>query len=593
LPAFAADLFPLAAVQPGMRGVGRTVFSGDKIEEFQVEILGVIENTGPKESIILARLSGGPLENTGVIAGMSGSPVYLEGKLAGAVAYTFAFSKESIAGIRPIHEMLADVPDRPANQAGTSATPVGRFPRQGSASKRELASNHPLQDRVRLLPSFAEPVSLEPRLEPIATPVGLAGFSDRIMEFFGPQLRSIGLQPMQGVAGRGRASSPEGAEPAALEPGSMISIGLIEGDMDVSASGTVTYVDGKRIHAFGHRFMSSGPTEYPIRRSSVITVVPNLSNSFKIATTGELLGKITLDRSTGISGWLGEGPRMAPLHLSVHSGNGVTHDYNVRIVEDPFLAPFLTQMAVFSAVDATERQVGASSLRLRGEVQFGDGTPALRLDNMFAGPSNVGLQAALGAAIPLAYVLQSGFDPIPLGNIRLQIEASDEEKTIEIDRVWSNKLRVRPGETIELSAVLSGPNGAQSVRTVDYRVPVGLQPGDLQITFSDGDAINALEWQGIAADRRPRSLGELVRAVNRLRPNDRLYVRVWRPGRAVRLQTESLPSPPASVLSVVAAPTAAGSGSSNDWQSTLEEFEVDGLESVLRGNASIKVTVIE
>jgi hypothetical protein len=339
--------------------------------------------------------------------------------------------------------------------------------------------------------------------------------------------------------------------------------------------------------------MASGPTEYPIRRSSVITVVPNLSNSFKIATTGELLGKITLDRSTGISGWLGEGPRMAPLHLSVHSGNGATHDYDVRIVQDPFLAPFLTQMAVFSAVDATERQVGASSLRMRGEVQFGDGTPPLRIDNMFAGPSNVGLQAALGAAIPLAYVLQSGFDPIPLGNIRIQIEASNEEKTVEIDRVWSNKLRVRPGETIELSAVLTGPNGAQRVRTVDYRIPVGLQPGDLQITFSDGDAINALEWQGIAADRRPRSLGELVRAVNRLRPNDRLYVRVWMPGRAVRLQTESLPSPPASVLSVVAAPTAAGSGSTNDWQSTLEEFEVDGLESVLRGNASIKVTVIE
>ncbi len=570
-----------------MRGVGRTVFSGSQVEEFQVEILGVLENVGPRQSIILARLSGGPLEKTGVLAGMSGSPVYLEGKLAGAVAYSFPFTTEPIAGIRPIAEMVEGWPTAEKAAAWAPVAPAPATAFQGVPPL--LAST--LKHAVRLLPPSPLPIPSEPQLMPIATPVALGGFSERTLEVFGPQLRSLGLRPMQGLGGRNRFPSqhPE-AEP---EPGSMVTVGLIRGDLDLSAAGTLTYIDGKRVYGFGHRFLSSGPSELPLSRSSVITVVPNLSNSFKIAGTGSPLGKIVLDRSSGVAGLLGEEPRLLPVELNLHSSLGGTHNYRLEIVNDRFLSPFLVQMALFSAADATERQIGAASFQVRGAVLFDDDTPALRLDNMFAGSSSVALQLAVGTAIPLAYLMQSGFGVLAVRAIRLDVESIDQDRRVAIDRAWASKMRVRAGESVEFSAVLKGPNSPEIVKTVEYQVPVGMRPGDLHVTFSDSTTINLQEWQSLAAAGKARDVSELVRAMNRLRPNDRLYMRVWRPGRVVRLQTERLPSPPASVLSVLSAPTAEASGGSDDWQATIAEFELNGLSSVVEGNLSVKVAVIE
>ena len=230
---------------------------------------------------------------------------------------------------------------------------------------------------------------------------------------------------------------------------------------------------------------------------------------------------------------------------------------------------------------------------VRGEVKFENGTPALRLDNMFAGSSYVAFQLALNTVMPFAYLMESGLEDLSVEGIQLDIESIDEERSVEIDRVWASKTRVRPGEKIELSAALKGANGAQLVKSVTYQIPSSLSPGDLHISFADSASVNLREWQSLGAAKKARDLRELVRAMNRLRPSDRLYVRVWRPGRAVRLESERLPAPPASVMSVLSVPTAAGSGSSEDWQSTLAELELDGLSSVVHGNVAMKVTVIE
>ena len=372
----------------------------------------------------------------------------------------------------------------------------------------------------------------------------------------------------------------------------MITVGLIRGDLDVSAAGTVTYVDGNRLYAFGHRFLSSGPTEMPMMSSSVVAVVPNLSTSFKIAGSGELLGKIVLDHSTGIAGMLGEKPRLLPLEVDVHSSRG-RHHYKVEMVDDPFLSPFLLQMALFSAADATERQVGAASYRVQGAVEFSNGLPPLRLDNMFSAPSMAAFQLATNTAVPLAFLMQSGLDNVAVRDIRVDIESLDEEKSLEIDRVWASRTRLRPGETVRLSAALHGNNGEEILRSVDYQVPLGMKAGELNINFCDAASLNFAEWQNLFGNGRARELPELVRAINRLRRNDRLYVRLWRPGRALQVHSEKLPAPPASVASVLSLPAAAGGRDAQDWQSTVEEFEIDGLSSVVEGNISMKVTVIE
>jgi hypothetical protein len=571
-----------------MQGVGRTVFAGEKIEEFQVEILGVLENVAPQQSLILAKLSGGPLAKTGVMAGMSGSPVYLDGRLAGAVAYSFPFTTEPIAGIRPIAEMIATL-DGPGAPATAGATGAGSAATQALA--KLFAPQGPSSLDLALLPAAPDEANFDPQLVPVATSVGLAGFSERAFEVFGPRLRSLGLHPMQGVGG-GSTAADAPAQP--LQPGSMISVALIRGDLDLNASGTVTYVEDGRVYAFGHRFLSSGPTEMPFAGSSVIAVVPNLSNSFKIAGAGAPLGAITADRSTGVSGRLGAEARMLPLAMEVKTGASGVKSYRMELVNDRVLTPFLLQMALYSAADTSERQVGASSLRVTGMVEFAnEATPPLRLDNMFSGTSNLPMQAATAAAVPLAYLLQNGFDDLQPRSIRLAMESIEEERRLEIDRSWVSNTSVRAGSEIEIAVALRGAKGSEIIRKTKYQVPAGTPAGPLMITVADADSLNAQEWQLFANPRQAPSPDQLIHALNRLRRNDRLYIRIWRPARGFVLQTERLPAPPASVAGLLSIPSKTGGEVKDEWQSAMAEIELGGFDSVVNGQIHTKVTVVE
>lgn len=574
---------PLSEVVAGARGVGRTVFSGDKVEEFEVEILGVLENIGPKQSLILGRLSGGPLAKTGVMAGMSGSPVYIGGKLCGAVAFAFPFTTEPIAGIRPIEEIVGTFSDQAGRPASNLLAAIA--PLAGARGERMIPALE-----ANLLPAGPAAIGADPRLMPVDTPVSMAGFSEGTLELFGPKLRALGLRPMQGVGGRSRAQDSDAAAP---EPGSMISVGLVGGDFNLTAAGTVTHVDGDRLYAFGHRFLSSGPTEMPLMRSSVMALVPNLNNSFKIAGVGPVVGTISQDRSTGIAGLLGKTPKMLPLNIRMRSSRGGEYRYKLDVVNDRYLSPFLLQISLFSAVDATERQLGSSSFRVSGEVKFAGETPPLRLDNMFAGPALVSQQLSLATAVPLAYVMQSGLAGLDVAAIEVEIESIDEERSLTIDRVWASKTRVRPGETVELAAALRDENESEAIKRMTYRVPLSAPPGPLNITFSDGNTLNIMEWQSLGVTRTAKDAAQLVNAANRLRRNDRLFASIWRPERKFRLGSETLPSPPASLQAVLATSAGNDAGVSNDWRSTLEEIEIDGFTSVVEGSATMNLTITE
>src|SRR5882672_3785323 len=372
-PATAAtSFFPLQDVKAGMRGIGKTVFSGDRIEDFQVEILGVLENIAPKQSLILARISGGPIGTTNVMQGMSGSPVYIDGKLVGALAMAFPFSKEPIAGIRPIADMLS-APDKAAPRASAGLSGA---------------------DLLAALPKRGEAMFGSSRMIDIATPVSFGGFTREAIERFAPQLRALGLEPMQGVSSGGRIPTAMGPR-SALKPGSMISVALMTGDLSMGADGTVTHIDGERVYAFGHRFLSVGSTDLPFARSEVLTLLPSVSSSFKISAPRELMGSISLDHSTAISGELGRRAAMVPVSIRVAGPKGKHSSYRMEIVDDRFLSPFLLQMSVFSAIDATERTVGSGSFLVKGRIEFRDGSAPVKLDNMFASDANSAMQVAL------------------------------------------------------------------------------------------------------------------------------------------------------------------------------------------------------
>lgn len=561
-------VLPLKEVRAGQHGIGKTVFSGNKIEEFQVEILGVLENLGPRQSVILARLSGGPLDKTGVMQGMSGSPVYINGRLVGAIALAFNFAKEPIAGIRPIEEMLAI---------------------NGPAGK-SVAENHTPRKDFPLTASVAGPLGPSANLVEISTPVSFSGFTSGTLEQFAPELKKLGLEPRQGVSSGGSLPATLGP-PSQLHPGDMISVDLLSGDLTVGAEGTVTEVDGKRIYAFGHRFMSVGDTELPFARAEVLALLPNLAASFKISSPRQWMGTITQDRSTSIYGELGRKAETVPIALTIKDAHRAPIAYHMQMVNDRVLSPFIMQMAVYSAIDATERTLGLASYSVRGAIEFQHGVQPLRLDNTYAGDFNVPLQASSGVTSPLAYLMSAGFDSLKLKNVTLDIEASERKRLLQIDQVTASPKEVHAGQPVELVVTLTGENGVEVQKTLRYTVPVGAPTGTLNFTVSDATSSNLLDYQQLVATA-PKSPTQLVSFLNSLRPNTNAYVRVWRTDPAFQVQGEDLPDPPASV-GLILNKAQAAQGAWMPRGSKIDELQIPTGNVVVTGSKTVPVDVKE
>jgi hypothetical protein len=547
----AQNFFPLQDVRPGLRGVGRTVFQGDRIEEFQVEILGVLQNLGPKQTIVLARLSGGPLAETGVLQGMSGSPVYIDGKLLGAIALGFPFSKQAIAGIQPIEAMLADATFSVPLPADMNRVPA----RLDGGSHR---------------PSSSAPSRLDGLTE-LPVPLSLSGFSAATLTAFTPRFRNLGFQPQEGVSAgpvnslrnsmivRPSPLRDSALNPGSLQPGSMISVGLITGDMNMTADGTVTYVDGKRIYAFGHRFLDAGAIEFPFARSEVIASIPTLNASFKLTVPREWMGTILSDRNTAIAGEIGRPSHTVPLIISVRSGSARNHDYHLQVVNDRLLTPILTQAALFSTIDATERTVGSGTMRLEGQVEFDGALPPLRIHDMFVSDNALAQQVSADAVVTLGFVLSGGFANLHLKSMSFTLDQIDSKRQLRLAQAWTSAHEVHPGDSVRITALLEGENGLELTRTANYHVPAGAPNGPLNFTISDANTLNFPDFSGVtpASLRAPE---RLIETINSYRASDALYVRIWRQepsfNVAGQLPGAELPDPPPSVMLILADPSA-------------------------------------
>jgi len=312
LAAQSSKFMSVDEVRQGMKGFGKTVFQGTTIEQFDVEVLGVLKNFAPRQDMILARLSGGPLEKTGVIAGMSGSPVYIDGKLVGAVAYAFPFAKEPIAGIQPILQMLGILDQKPGSTPKIAQASSGTLPSESPTAfvlgqLQKLADGIPLHQLLlpqSLLSASPFQAGGAPSLMHIQTPLLVSGASQTALQQFAPLFNAFGFTPVQ-AGGGASAASLKAAAPSKLEPGSSVNVEMIRGDLSWSANGTVTYVDGDRVYAFGHPNLSAGPTDVPMSAGYVISLLPNVQNSFKLAVPLDVVGSFQQDRSTGIAGTLG------------------------------------------------------------------------------------------------------------------------------------------------------------------------------------------------------------------------------------------------------------------------------------------------
>src|SRR6185369_17048600 len=353
------QLFALEDIRPGMKGTARTVFSGTETEEFGVEVLGVLPGfPGPRQSAIIARLTGANVEKTGVFAGMSGSPVWIDGKLVGAIAFSFPFSKEPIAGITPIKQMI-DLFDK-----GSENNTKPKEPRAVSFSQLAATDFKPNLPKPEVSSiSLMAPVSagspliplLGQQMTPIATPLVFSGISQESLSTFAPQLMANGLLPVSGAGGSAPITPMGSVDEKNFPPGSSISVQLVRGDYSLAASGTVTLRDGDRIYAFGHPFLSLGSSDMPMTECSVVTVVPNVNNSFKLAVPGQMVGSISQDRASGIFGLLKQEPKMIPVKVNLHTSRDRTESYSYEIANDTFLTPLLLNITVFNTITSSER----------------------------------------------------------------------------------------------------------------------------------------------------------------------------------------------------------------------------------------------
>jgi hypothetical protein len=488
---------------------------------------------------------------------MSGSPVYIEGKLVGAVAMGFPFSKEAIAGIRPIEDMLRVDP--------------------GAAPARNVASVSPPPRRRPF-------VTGETRLEEIATPVSFSGFTGATLDHFAPHLRELGWDPRQGISGGGAPSDRLG-DPRQLEPGSMISVQLLSGDMSVGADGTITAIDGDRIYAFGHRFLAEGPTDLPFARAEVLALLPNLSSSFKISTAREWMGAITADRDTAISGLTGRQAKLIPVEIRVGPNT-----YRMRMIQDRVMTPLLAQMAVFSAIDATERSIGSQTFSVRGQFDFAAGP--MRVDDVYSGEVAVAAIASAGVSSPLAYAFQSGFDAMKLEKISLDIGVVEKRGQQQIADLIAPRT-VHPGDEVELTVVLAGDSGSETSQHVRYRVPVGAPAGPLSFTVSDATSTNLLDFQSMLGTPQ-RSPQQVLSMLTGFRSNTKAYLRVWRSEPSFTVEGRDLPAPPPSLAMILSRVQQGAGNLLTPRGAKLAEIEIPaGSGVVVTGSKTAQVEVKE
>jgi hypothetical protein len=424
------------------------------------------------------------------------------------------------------------------------------------------------------------------RLEEIATPVSFAGFTAAALEHFAPQLRELGLDPRQGVSGGGRIPDALG-DPKQLEPGSMISVQLLTGDMSMSADGTLTAIDGDKIYAFGHRFLAGGATDLPFARAEVLALLPNLQSSFKISQAREWMGVITEDRNTAIAGLTGRRAQMTPFEIHVAT-SGVGATYRMNMIQDRVMTPLVAQTALFSALDATGRTIGPATYSMRSRLDF-DGGP-VTINNVYSGDVSVAALASASLASPLSYALGSGFDALKLKSVSIDVGVVDRRSQLQIADVVTPRL-VHPGEELLINVTLAGENGAETTKSARYHVPVGAPPGTLSVTVSDATTTNFLDYQAALA-APARSPSQVLALLNGLRSNTSAWVRVSRGEATYIVEGRDLPDPPPSIAMIFDRLQPAGTNLTSRG-SKIAEIEIPAGASIVTGSKTVQVEVKE
>jgi len=539
-----SEILPLSEVHPGMQGYAYTIFAGDQIEKFDLEVLGIMPNfLGPKQSIILVQLKGPKVEHTGVVAGMSGSPVYLDGKLAGALSLKLGiFTKEPIAGVTPIADVLnPPVPSSAPQSAQSGQNTAQQFSPSSLPNDPPSGSASNFAAQQITLPTGSA-------LEPIETPLVFSGFQASALRQFSSQLQSYGF-----VAAQGGTAAPR-SDDSQLQPGDMAGVVLVQGDASINSACTVTSVQADRVFLCGHPFLSLGDVQLPMARSRVLTTLSSDMASTKIVNVGGSIGTITGDHLTAVTGKLGTSPAMIPLELTL-SVAGAEKRLHFQLVNHPRLTPILVALTTFSGLTQNSLYGEGTTLHLSCEIRLKNHAP-VQIENTFA-PGDAlspdGLPIALTMQSIFSRLFTNNFEATDIERVSLRVESVPGRHSFTIESAWLEKGEAAPGETLRVRVLLRPYRGPAQVQETTVHIPDQVTRGTmLRVLVSDADMLNRAS-RGFAATGAgaSASLDQLIALLNRERRNDRLYVGLFAPSPTMLWEDKELPNVPLSQINIV------------------------------------------
>jgi len=579
----AADTMPLTQIQKGMHGYGLTVFEGTKLEKFDVEILGVLHNIGPGQDLILASVDSPVIKRAGVIAGMSGSPIYIDGKVIGALAYSWQFEKEAVAGITPIDEMLkiADL------GRSTSSAVIAATPRVSATEFLTAIANHKETEAFEKLISglaSASPVSTMSGVKPIAVPLSMSSFAPDTLARFAKPLDAMGFVAVPSGSMSSSGSQPPLAGDQSFHAGDAVGAVLINGDFNVAATGTVTYVDGNRVYAFGHPFLDMGEVSFPMAKSEVVTVLPSLASSFKFANTGSVVGSFQQDRSTGIMGTVGGKADMIPIDLTVE-GSGPAQKYHVNIVRHSMLSPLILAMAADSVVANAQRAAGERTVLMESDIKLKGFAEPIHLREGWAGAQ---ARSAIPAYLALVsgYVMSNEFRAADLESVKIHLRHDDDLKIAKLLQAsvdTPENGRISPGDTVKVHTLLKPYRGTAFEQTFDLKIPDDMAPGSAYLLVGSGSLANQIDFSLVPPD--PRTLEQVLAVLQRLRPSTDLTIGLYSSAEGAVTAGVYLPNLPPSVRAVVAGDTSNGAQATVKYHAAEHlarplDFIVDGAVKI-------------
>ena len=530
-------VMPEDQLKAGMRGVAYTVFEGVKPEPIEVEILGVLRNmAGPKSDVILARLHGTKVEYTGVVAGMSGSPVYIEGKLVGAIAYRIGeFSKEAIAGITPAATMMeiSELDKAPGWDLDATKSGAKNAASPTSNPSVSVTPNDAVSQYTNLL-------------KPIETPLVFSGFGEETLRLFGEKFASAGVVPVMGAGSVSDAKQPE-----PLEPGSAVSAILVRGDMNIAGTCTVTYVDSTHLLACGHPLLQSGSIDMPMAKAAVLATLPSGSNSFKIVNTTETVGSFVQDRRTGIMGRFDREPQMIPVTLSF-SGTAHAKQFHYEVLNNPKITPTAMMATVFNALQGMNEYGEDTTYRLTGNILV-QGYPKLGVQNMYtpvdgATPTAYGIALSIGDRFSRIY--ENPYDTPKIEGVVLKFDLVPERRSARLENARTDVTEARPGDTINIETLLRPYRGESIIKQIPLTIPTSTPKGTLRILVSDGETLDRLRRVPPTLSRR-LPLGSTIALLNKEHTNSQIYVSLLEPNPQAMVSDNVMPALPLSVINVM------------------------------------------